>query len=234
MEFINNQIQLNVKISEKLKSELDHALSKKHGFKVDFEFKKLPYGTNALSSVIDEETMKLHHDKHHKKYFDNLMEALNEEELKDKCVNDILANINNLPKDIREKVKNNGGGHFNHEFFWNLMSPKPKLTPTGKLADLIDKQFGSYTSFVKEFKQAGVDHFGSGWVWLCINNGKLAINSMLNQNNPIIEGCGIPLVGCDIWEHAYYLNYKNDRAAYLDKWFSVLNWEFPEKILGEL
>ena len=162
------------------------------------------------------------------------MEALNEEELKDKCVNDILANINNLPKDIREKVKNNGGGHFNHEFFWNLMSPKPKSTPTGKLADLIDKQFGSYTNFVKEFKQAGVDHFGSGWVWLCINNGKLAINSMLNQNNPIIEGCGIPLVGCDIWEHAYYLNYKNDRAAYLDKWFSVLNWEFPEKILGEL
>jgi Fe-Mn family superoxide dismutase len=234
MEFINNQIQLNVKISEKLKSELDHALSKKQGFKVDFEFKKLPYGTNALSFVIDEETMKLHHDKHHKKYFDNLMEALEGEDLKDKCVNDILENINNLPKDKREKVKNNGGGHFNHEFFWNLMSPKPKSTPTGKLANLIDKQYGSYTNFVKEFKQAGIDHFGSGWVWLCINNGKLAINSMLNQNNPIIEGCGIPLVGCDIWEHAYYLNYKNDRAAYLDKWFSVLNWEFPEKILGEL
>ena len=234
MEFINNQINLNTKISEKLKSELDHALSKKHGFEVNLEFKDLPYGTNALNTVIDEETMKLHHDKHHKKYFDNLIEALKDQDTKDKTVNEILADFERLPKDIREKVKNNGGGHYNHEFFWNLMSPKPKSKPTGKLGDLIDKQFGSYTKFVDEFKKAGMDHFGSGWVWLCINNGKLSINSMLNQNNPFIEKCGIPLVGCDIWEHAYYLNYKNDRQAYLDKWFSVLNWEFPEKIFGEL
>lgn len=232
MYFITDE--LNFKFSAKQVEELKKALNGDKGFVVNFEFNELPYGTNALSSVIDEETMKIHHDKHHKKYFDNLTEALKDIDLKDKSVNDILSNLEKLPKDIREKVRNNGGGHFNHEFFWNLMSPKPQSQPKGEMKNLIDAQFGSFQKFKDEFIQAGLDRFGSGWVWLCINNGKLKITGMPYQDNPIIEKCGIPLVGCDVWEHAYYLNYQNDRETYLNSWFKILNWEFPEKILGGL
>lgn len=222
------------KYSEDQKEKLKNALINKIGFQVDFEFKSLPYGTNALSKIIDEETMVLHHDKHHKKYFDNLMDALDNINIKEKNVNDILANLEKLPKNIREKVRNNGGGHFNHEFFWNSMSPKPKKKPTGKLLNLINKQFESFDKFKEEFIKTGLERFGSGWVWLCINNGQLKITGMPYQDNPIIEKCGVPLVGCDVWEHAYYLKYNNDREAYLTAWFDVLNWEFPEKILEDL
>ena len=225
---------INTRFSEKQAEDIKKALSDKKGFQVDLEFKSLPYGANALSKAIDEETMILHHDKHHKKYFDNLMYALKYYDCKNKNLNDILSDLDNLPKNIREKVRNNGGGHYNHEFFWNLMSPKAKLKPSGNLEKSLNDQFGSFDKFKNEFIQIGLDRFGSGWVWLCVNNGKFKITGMPYQDNPIIEKCGIPLVGCDVWEHAYYLSYKNDRESYLNSWFKLLNWEFVEKIFEEL
>ena len=227
----NNYIKLS---SIKISNDIDKAFKENNGFEVKLEFNDLPYGENSLSKSIDEETMTLHHDKHHKKYFDNLMEALSEENIENLNVNDILSNLEKYPKSIREKIRNNGGGHFNHEFFWNLMSPKPQSNPKGILLELIEKDFKSFENFKSEFVQTGLDRFGSGWVWLCVNNGKLKISSMPNQDNPIIEKCGVPLVGCDVWEHAYYLKYKNDREAYLKAWFDVLDWEFPEKIISKL
>lgn len=227
----NNYIKLS---ENNISNDIKNALSPKNGFEVKLEFNDLPYGENALSVSIDEETMTLHHDKHHKKYFDNLMDALKDENITDLTVNDILSNLEKYPKNIREKIRNNGGGHYNHEFFWNLMSPKPQSKPKGELLKLIETEFKSYDNFKKEFVQTGLDRFGSGWVWLCVNNGKLKLSSMPNQDNPIIEKCGVPLVGCDVWEHAYYLKYKNDREAYLKAWFDVLNWDFPEKIISKL
>jgi Fe-Mn family superoxide dismutase len=156
-------------------------------------------------------------------------------ELKKYSLIELLRDLDKIPKDSREKFKNNAGGHFNHEFYWNLMSPKPQLEPKGELKTLIDKKYGSFTDFKKEFVQTALDLFGSGWVWLCYdNNGKLRLGPFPNQNNPHIEKCGIPLVGCDVWEHAYYLKYKNDREAYVNAWFDVVDWAFPEKILGEI
>jgi Fe-Mn family superoxide dismutase len=218
-------------------SNVDTSISldvKSNGYQVNLEFNELPYGVNALSKSIDEETMTLHHDKHHKKYFDNLIEALSNEKIDNMSVNDILQNLDKFPKSIREKIRNNGGGHYNHEFFWNLMSPKPKSQPGEALSKLIQKDFKSFNNFKEQFIQVGLDRFGSGWVWLCINDGKLKLSSMPNQDNPLIEKCGIPLVGCDVWEHAYYLKYKNDREAYLTAWFDVVNWDFPENILKHL
>jgi Fe-Mn family superoxide dismutase len=227
----NNYIKLS---SIKISNDIEKAFKKNNGFEVKLEFNDLPYGENALSKSIDEETMTLHHDKHHKKYFDNFMDALSEEKIDNLSVNDVLSNLEKYPKSIREKLRNNGGGHFNHEFFWNLMSPKPQLKPKGALLGLIEKDFKSFENFKSEFVQTGLDRFGSGWVWLCINDGQLKLSSMQNQDNPLIEKCGIPLIGCDVWEHAYYLKYKNDRESYLNAWFDVVNWAFPEKILGEL
>ena len=227
----NNFINLNKNVySEKITSPF----VEKDGYIVKLEFNDLPYGENALSKSIDEETMSLHHDKHHKKYYDNLIDALSEENTENLKVNDILSNIEKYPKSIKEKIRNNGGGHFNHEFFWNLMSPKPKNKPDGELLKLIESEFSSFESFKEKFIQTGLDRFGSGWVWLCIQQGKLKLSSMPNQDNPLIEKCGIPLVGCDVWEHAYYLKYKNDRESYLKAWFEVLNWEFSENILRDL
>ena len=227
----SNYIKLStIKISD----EIEKAFKQDIGFEVKIEFEELPYGVNALSKSIDEETMTLHHDKHHKKYYDNLIEALKDQNIDNLSVNDILANLEKYPKNIREKIRNNGGGHFNHQFFWNLMSPKPKTKPDSKLLKLIEDEFGSFENFKKEFVQTGLDRFGSGWVWLCINDGKIKLSSMPNQDNPIIEKCGIPLVGCDVWEHAYYLKYKNDREAYINAWFEVLDWDFPDKIISKL
>ena len=227
----SNYIKLN---SIKISNEIEIAFNQEKGFEVKLEFDELPYGENALSKSIDEETMILHHDKHHKKYYDNLIEALKDQDVDNLSVNDILANLEKYPKNIREKIRNNGGGHFNHQFFWNIMSPKPKTKPDSKLLKLIEDEFGSFENFKKEFVQTGLDRFGSGWVWLCINDGKIKLSSMPNQDNPIIEKCGIPLVGCDVWEHAYYLKYKNDREAYINAWFEVLDWDFPDKIISKL
>jgi Fe-Mn family superoxide dismutase len=201
---------------------------------IDLEFKDLPYEYNALEPVIDSETMKIHHSKHQKKYYDNMMEILDKNpELKKKKIVDLLENLNLIPKADREKFKNNAGGHFNHSFFWNVMSPK-KIKYSGEIKKLIDDEFGSLESFKEEFVKTGLDQFGSGWIWLCIRNNQIKLSSMDYQNNPHIENCGLPLIGCDVWEHAYYLKYKNDRESYLNAWFDVVNWAFPEKILGEL
>lgn len=235
MKFISHQVIYTSKLSKEQKTQLERALNPTLGYEVEMEFNELPYGESSLSKSIDEETMNLHHDKHHKKYFDNMMAIIDENpELKKHSIIDLMRDLNKIPAKSREKFKNNAGGHFNHEFYWNLMSPKPQLEPQGDLKTLIDKQFGSYSEFKKEFVQTALDLFGSGWVWLCYNDGKLKLGPFPNQNNPHIEKCGIPLVGCDIWEHAYYLKYKNDREAYVNKWFDVVNWAFPEKILGEI
>lgn len=227
----DNFINLNKNVySNKILS----SIKKTHGFVVKLEFNELPYGVNALSKAIDEETMTLHHDKHHKKYFDNLMEALSDQSVNDKTCNDVLESLDSFPKSIREKIRNNGGGHFNHEFFWNLMSPKPQNTPGKELLKLIEAEFTSFENFKDQFVQTGLDRFGSGWVWLCINQGKLKLSSMPNQDNPLIEKCGIPLIGCDVWEHAYYLKYKNDRETYLKSWLGLVNYEFVDNILKDL
>ena len=236
MKFISHQVIYSTQLTSGQKALLEKLLSPKNGYEVSLEFQDLPYGESSLSKSIDEETMTLHHDKHHKKYFDNMTAILDENpELKKYNLIELLRDLDNIPIDCREKFKNNAGGHFNHEFYWNLMSPKPQLEPQGELKTLIDKKYGSFTDFKKEFVQTALDLFGSGWVWLCYdNNGKLRLGPFPNQNNPHIEKCGIPLVGCDVWEHAYYLKYKNDREAYVNAWFDVVDWAFPEKILGEI
>ena len=236
MKFISHQVIYSTQLTSGQKALLEKLLSPKNGYEVGLEFQDLPYGESSLSKSIDEETMTLHHDKHHKKYFDNMTAILDENpELKKYSLIELLRDLDKIPKDSREKFKNNAGGHFNHEFYWNLMSPKPQLEPKGELKILIDKKYGSFTDFKKEFVQTALDLFGSGWVWLCYdNNGKLRLGPFPNQNNPHIEKCGIPLVGCDVWEHAYYLKYKNDREAYVNAWFDVVDWAFPEKILGEI
>jgi Fe-Mn family superoxide dismutase len=211
----------NIKTSKKVK-DIFKSLSEDHDF--GFELPKLPYSHSDLEPVIDAATMKLHHGKHHKKYVDKMNELLGES---DKSLVELLQD----PKDVKDKEAflDNAGGHFNHSYFWITMSPKMNQKPSGKLADNIDEQFGSFDKFKKEFIEAGVKHFGSGWVWLCVNDGKLKIQSFDNQSNPYIEKCGIPVLGCDVWEHAYYLKYQNNREKYITSWFKVVNWDFISK-----
>ena len=207
--------------------------SKKEEVKVTgFEFQKLPYSYGFLEPIIDAETMKIHHTKHQKKYFDKMMEVLDAKpSLMKKTIIELMSDIDSIPTKDREKFKNNAGGYFNHSFFWNVMTAD-KTSYNGEIKKLIDKKFGSLDEFKKEFVQTGVDHFGSGWVWLCTEDGKdIKLSSMLNQNNPYIEGCGKPLIGCDLWEHAYYLKYQNDREKFLNKWFDLINWDFVNETL---
>lgn len=193
-------------------------------FDCGYELPKLPYSFEALEPVIDATTMKLHHGKHHKKYVDKMNELLGET---DKSLVELLQD----PKDVKDKdaFLDNAGGHFNHSYFWITMSPKMNQKPSGKLADDIDKQFGSYDKFKKEFVETGIKHFGSGWVWLCVNDGNLKVQSFDNQSNPYIEKCGVPVLGCDVWEHAYYLKYQNNREKYITSWFKVVNWDYISK-----
>jgi Fe-Mn family superoxide dismutase len=211
----------NIRTSKKVK-DIFKSLSEDHDF--GFELPKLPYSHSDLEPVIDAATMKLHHGKHHKKYVDKMNELLGES---DKSLVELLQD----PKDVKDKEAflDNAGGHFNHSYFWITMSPKMNQKPSGKLADNIDEQFGSFDKFKKEFIEAGVKHFGSGWVWLCVNDGKLKIQSFDNQSNPYIEKCGIPVLGCDVWEHAYYLKYQNNREKYITSWFKIVNWDFISK-----
>ena len=168
MKFISHQVIYSTQLTSGQKALLEKLLSPKNGYEVSLEFQDLPYGESSLSKSIDEETMTLHHDKHHKKYFDNMTAILDENpELKKYSLIELLRDLDKIPKDSREKFKNNAGGHFNHEFYWNLMSPKPQLEPQGELKTLIDKKYGSFTDFKKEFVQTALDLFGSGWVWLC-------------------------------------------------------------------
>ena len=196
-----------------------------------FELKPLPYTTNALEPHIDTKTMEIHHGKHHATYVTNLNNALKDQpELASRTLEELLTHLNEVPETIRTTVRNNGGGHWNHEFFWSLMTPGGSDTPSGDLAKEIDATFGSFAEFKAKLKTAGLGRFGSGWAWLIANrDGSLAIVSTPNQDNPLMEG-KYAILGVDVWEHAYYLNYQNRRADYLDAWWSVVNWDVVAKL----
>ena len=185
----------------------------------------LPYPNNALEKAIDANTMQLHHDRHHQSYVDNLNNALKQQpNLQSTSVEAMLRDLNSIPEDIRTTVRNNGGGHLNHTIFWQIMSPQGGGQPTGEIAQEINQTFGSFDAFKKQFNEAGSDRFGSGWVWLVRNSqGQLQIVNTANQDNPIMEG-SYPIMGNDVWEHAYYLRYQNRRADYLNNWWNVVNW----------
>jgi superoxide dismutase, Fe-Mn family len=185
----------------------------------------LTYAYDALEPHIDQATMQFHHDKHHAAYVKNLNAALDKHpELKSKPVEEMLRNLNSVPADIRQIVRNNGGGHVNHSMFWLIMKPQGGGEPTGAIASAINQSFGSFAAFKKQFNEAGTGRFGSGWVWLVRNNGKLEVTTTANQDSPLSEG-KYPIMGNDVWEHAYYLKYQNRRPEYLDAWWNVLNWD---------
>jgi Fe-Mn family superoxide dismutase len=183
----------------------------------------LPYDYNALEPTLDEQTMHLHHDKHHQAYVTNANKALEGTEWADRPVEDVLKNLGSLPQDKQGPVRNNAGGHYNHSLFWVWMSPNGGGAPDGALGDAINSTFGSFDDFKAQFKAAGVGRFGSGWAWLVHDGSGLAIVSTANQDNPISDG-KTPLLGVDVWEHAYYLTYQNRRPDYLDAWWNVVNW----------
>ena len=193
-----------------------------------FTLQDLPYAHNALEPTIDEETMKLHHGKHHQTYVDNLNKAVEGVDLKSDSVSDLLQNLDQVPDDKRQAVINNGGGHYNHTMFWETMTPGGASEPSGELADAIDKTFGSFSDFKEKFQSAGTGQFGSGWAWLVIENGELKVTSTPNQDSPIMDGI-TPILGNDVWEHAYYLKYKNARADYLKAGWDVVNWDVVAK-----
>ncbi len=184
----------------------------------------LPYGYDALDPHIDEETMRIHHDKHHQAYVDKANAALEGTEWADLDVAEVLTKLDDLPDDKRGPVRNNAGGHYNHSLFWTSMSPDGGGEPSGDLGDAINEAFGSYDDFKTKLKEAGVGQFGSGWAWLVHDGSGLAIVSTANQDNPVSSG-QTPLLGVDVWEHAYYLKYQNKRPDYLDAWFNTINWD---------
>ena len=188
------------------------------------ELPKLPYPFEALEPHIDTTTMQIHHGKHHAAYVTNLNGALDKHPaLHGKSVDDLVKNISTVPEDIRTAVRNNGGGHINHTMFWEIMGPGVGGAPTGAIADAINGAFGSFDTFKTQFANAGMTRFGSGWAWLVEKDGKLAIESTANQDSPLMEGKW-PIMGVDVWEHAYYLKYQNRRADYLAAWWNVVNW----------
>ncbi|WP_444685124.1 superoxide dismutase [Alkalicoccus luteus] len=194
-----------------------------------FTLPDLPYAHNALEPHIDEETMKIHHGKHHNTYVTKLNDALEgHSDLQSKSIEDLLTDLNSLPESVRGPVRNNGGGHYNHTLFWKLMSPDGGGTPSGDVASAIDSAFGSFGKFKEEFKNAALTRFGSGWAWLVVNGGQLEITSTPNQDTPISEG-KTPLLGVDVWEHAYYLKYQNKRPDYVEAFFNVIDWNEVEK-----
>jgi superoxide dismutase, Fe-Mn family len=189
-----------------------------------FTVPDLPYDYAALEPHIDEQTMRVHHDKHHKAYVDNANAALAGTALENTPVEEIVADLSKVPEDKRAAVRNNAGGHLNHSLFWESMSPNGGGAPSGELAAAIDATFGSADELKAAIKDAGVKRFGSGWSWLVWDGSKLAVVSTANQDNPLSDGQA-PLLGVDVWEHAYYLKYQNLRPAYLDAWFNTVNWD---------
>jgi Fe-Mn family superoxide dismutase len=201
-----------------------------------YELPKLPYDYNALEPHIDARTMEIHHTKHHQAYITNVNNAIKgKPDLEKKSVEDLIRDLNSVPEDIRTAVRNNGGGHANHSFFWKIMGPNAGGEPKGKLADDIKSTFGGFDQFKEKFSAAGVGRFGSGWAWLIRNkSGKLEIVSTANQDSPLmgkaIAGVeGTPILGLDVWEHAYYLNYQNRRPDYIKAWWNVVNWDAVAK-----
>jgi superoxide dismutase, Fe-Mn family len=195
-----------------------------------FKLPPLPYSYDALEPYIDTQTMQIHHDKHHSAYVDNLNKALSKyPNLTDKSLEYLLANLEVLPATIKEAVRNNGGGHYNHSLFWTIMGKNKGGEPKGKLKQDIEKTFGSFENFKKEFKAAALGQFGSGWAWLIKDKyNKLMIVTTPNQDSPIMMGIS-PIMGLDVWEHAYYLKYQNKRGDYIDNWWNVVNWDEIEK-----
>ena len=195
-----------------------------------FTLPPLPYGYAALEPHIDEQTMRIHHDKHHAAYVNNLNAALEgHAEPASKSIEALIGNLAAIPEAIRTAVRNNGGGHYNHTLFWEIMAPGGAQAPEGKLADAIGATFGGFDAFKEQFTKAGMGRFGSGWAWLSRSaDGKLAIESTPNQDCPVMEG-RYPVMGCDVWEHAYYLKYQNRRPDYLAAWWNVVNWS----VVGE-
>lgn len=185
----------------------------------------LPYDYTALEPHIDEMTMRIHHDKHHAAYVTNLNAALEgQAALANQSIEELLKNINSVPENIRTAVRNNGGGHHNHTLFWEIMTPGGSNAPSGKLAEAINSTFGSFDNFKAEFTKAGATRFGSGWAWLVVAGGALKVYSTANQDSPLMEG-HTPILGMDVWEHAYYLKYQNRRPDYMGAFFNVINWD---------
>ncbi|GIW92971.1 MAG: superoxide dismutase [Mn] [Pirellulaceae bacterium] len=184
---------------------------------------QLPYPYDALEPHIDARTMEIHHTKHHQAYINNVNAAIEGTPLADKSVDELISDLNSVPENIRTVVRNNGGGHSNHSLFWTIMAPKAGGEPTGELAEAIRGAFGSFETFRDQFTKAAMGRFGSGWAWLSFDKGKLIVESTPNQDSPIMEG-RIPLLGLDVWEHAYYLKYQNRRNEYVQAWWNVVNW----------
>ncbi|KKK33182.1 superoxide dismutase [Mesobacillus campisalis] len=198
-----------------------------------FELPQLPYAYDALEPHIDKETMNIHHTKHHNTYVTNLNNALEgNEELLSKTVEEVISNLDAVPESARTAVRNNGGGHANHTLFWQVISPNGGGEPTGELAEAISQKFGSFEGFKEEFTKAATTRFGSGWAWLVVNNGQLEVTSTPNQDSPLMEG-KTPVLGLDVWEHAYYLNYQNRRPEYIGAFWNVVNWEEVNKRFNE-
>ncbi|VEU82729.1 superoxide dismutase [Acholeplasma hippikon] len=200
-----------------------------------YELKPLPYAYDALEPFIDARTMEIHHSKHHQAYITNLNAALAKyPEIKAETMDDLVAilkDLSKLPADIQGAVRNNGGGHFNHDLFWSLLKKNDGAKPTGKLMDAIVKDFGSFETFQEQFSNAAKTRFGSGWAWLIKKDGKLVVTSTPNQDTPLAEGT--PLLGLDVWEHAYYLNYQNRRPDYVAAFFNVVNWAKVEELFNK-
>ncbi|MFC7441184.1 superoxide dismutase [Laceyella putida] len=193
-----------------------------------FELPALPYAFDALEPHIDAQTMEIHHDRHHATYVNNLNAALEGHEVSAASVEELISDLNALPESIRTAVRNNGGGHANHTLFWEILSPNGGGEPTGEVGQAIADTFGSFDAFKQQFTDAAVKRFGSGWAWLVVKNGKLEVTSTPNQDSPLMEGA-TPILGLDVWEHAYYLKYQNKRPAYIDAFWNVVNWEEVNK-----
>lgn len=195
-----------------------------------YQLPALPYAYEALEPYIDVETMHLHHEKHHNAYVTNLNAAIEKHpELGEKSIEELIANMDAIPEDIRTAVRNNGGGHANHTFFWNIMAPNAGGEPVGELKEAIEGTFGSFEAFQEKFKAAAAARFGSGWAWLALKDGKLEVISTPNQDSPIMDG-GVPIIGIDVWEHAYYLKYKNLRPSYVDAFWNLVDWNKANEI----
>tara|TARA_B100001027_G_scaffold67330_1_gene45937 strand:+ start:7697 stop:8314 length:618 start_codon:yes stop_codon:yes gene_type:complete len=198
---------------------------------MSYSLPSLEYSVDALEPHVDARTMEIHHGKHHQTYIDKLNGAIEgHSELGEKSVDDLITNLSDLPESMQTAVRNNGGGHFNHTFFWQCVSPNGGGTPSGELSNAIDATFGSFDAFKNEFLQAAITRFGSGWAWLIKQeDGSLAVTSSPNQDNPLMQGitdhCGTPIIGLDVWEHAYYLNYQNRRPDYVTAFWNVVDWE---------
>ena len=194
-----------------------------------YELPELPYAYDALEPHIDKETMNIHHTKHHNTYITNVNAALEgHDDLASKSIEELISDLNAVPEDIRTAVRNNGGGHANHSLFWQLLSPNGGGQPTGAVADAINSKFGSFDEFKEKFEAAGKTRFGSGWAWLVVSNGELEVTSTPNQDSPLSEG-KTPILGVDVWEHAYYLKYQNRRPDYLAAFWNVVNWDEVSK-----